>query len=165
MSTLTQTSPSRWMRFGRILVGVLLAAGAGPIGTTAAQTPERPPPLPAGQVWQCIRDGHKTFSDAPCGAGATIRQLNDVNVMDPDPRGSMPATRRVAYATYPAAYRDDQSPVDGAEAATAADPVYDIPGVGIVDAGQRGRRPQRLMRRPHRDPAAARAHAGHAAGH
>ena len=164
MSTLTRTSPSRWMGSDWTLAGVLLAAVAGPIATTAAQTPERTPPLPTGQVWQCIREGHKTFSDAPCGASATIRILSEVNVMDPDPRGPIHATRRVAYVAYPAAYRDDRSTVDGADAATAADPVYDIPGLGIVNAGPRGRRPQRLMRPPHRDRAAARAHSGHAAG-
>ena len=54
VNTLTQISSSRWMRFDWTLVGVLLAVGAGPISTTAAQTPVRTPPLPAGQVWLCI---------------------------------------------------------------------------------------------------------------
>jgi hypothetical protein len=42
-------------------------------------------PLPAGQVWQCVIDGERIFSDAPCGEHASIRQLRELNVMDAPP--------------------------------------------------------------------------------
>jgi hypothetical protein len=33
-------------------------------------------------VWQCVIDGGRVFSDAPCGEHASIRRLSDLNVMD-----------------------------------------------------------------------------------
>jgi hypothetical protein len=44
--------------------------------------------LPPGQVWQCVSDGERIFSDAPCGAHASIRQLRELNVMDAPPARS-----------------------------------------------------------------------------
>jgi hypothetical protein len=49
--------------------------------SVAAHTPAVTPPLPEGQVWQCLAAGQRIFSDSPCGAGASIRQLNPVNRM------------------------------------------------------------------------------------
>jgi hypothetical protein len=43
-------------------------------------------------------NGQKTFSDSPCGEGASIRQLNEVNRMDVTPVA--PVAR---YPVYPAA--------------------------------------------------------------
>jgi hypothetical protein len=53
------------------------------------------PPLPAGQVWQCVRNGVKTFSDSPCGKDASVRQLSEINRMD------APVRRDPAYPAYP----------------------------------------------------------------
>jgi hypothetical protein len=71
--------------------------GAADIPAPAAAAPPRAAQparlaLPPGQVWQCIVNGQKTFSDSPCGEGASIRQLNEVNRMDVTP---------VAPARYP----------------------------------------------------------------
>lgn len=44
--------------------------------------------LPPGQVWQCVIDGERIFSDAPCGEHASIRQLRELNVMDSPPAQS-----------------------------------------------------------------------------
>jgi len=67
-------------------VSVTVSANASP---TAKSVPSSvapaTPPLPEGQVWQCVIDGRRTFSDAPCGAGASIRQLNVINRMTPTP--------------------------------------------------------------------------------
>jgi hypothetical protein len=70
------------------------APAAAPPPLTAQ--PARPG-LPPGQVWQCIVNGQKTFSDSPCGEGASIRQLNEVNRMDVTPVA--PVAR---YPVYPA---------------------------------------------------------------
>lgn len=162
----------------------LLIAGALAAGTAAAQTsdhatlsPERAP-LPPGQVWQCVHDGRKTFSDVPCGNGATIRQLNDVNIMDPAPAERAPGyPPRVAYPE-PAPYRDAQSSDYGD--ASDTDPVYvtqQVIGVNAVQRAGRPSRPRPLERPPDRGhaaqttPAAPAAHVGaathpaHAASH
>ena len=43
--------------------------------------------LPPGQVWECTGNGQHVFSDKPCGAHASIRQLNALNTM---PAPAMP---------------------------------------------------------------------------
>jgi hypothetical protein len=57
----------------------LVAPGAMP----AVGTPRR--------VWECAVNGQKTFSDAPCGAASTVRELSPVNRMNPTP--APPPTR------------------------------------------------------------------------
>lgn len=51
----------------------LVASGAMP----TVGTPRR--------VWECAVNGQKTFSDAPCGVGSTVRELSPVNRMNPTP--------------------------------------------------------------------------------
>jgi hypothetical protein len=60
--------------------GAAIGGAHSPLSATDARTP-----LPPGQVWQCVIDGERIFSDAPCGAHASIRQLGELNVMDAPP--------------------------------------------------------------------------------
>jgi hypothetical protein len=81
---------------------------AAPIATpvpAAAGTPasaSAPPAasveLPAGEVWQCIVNGQKIFSDKRCGNGASVRQIGDLNVMD------VPAAPQAPYGVYRSGY-------------------------------------------------------------
>jgi hypothetical protein len=73
--------------------------GAATPAAPAVAGTERPQ-LPPGQVWQCVIDGQRVFSDSPCGAHASIRQLGDLNVMDAPP----PAPSRAYPYPYPPAY-------------------------------------------------------------
>jgi hypothetical protein len=57
--------------------GAAIGSAHSPQVAAAARTP-----LPPGQVWQCVIEGERIFSDAPCGAHASIRQLKELNVMD-----------------------------------------------------------------------------------
>jgi hypothetical protein len=41
--------------------------------------------LPPGQVWECVVNGQKIFSDSRCGESASIRQLGELNRMDATP--------------------------------------------------------------------------------
>jgi hypothetical protein len=78
--------------------GAVLSSAAAPPPARAASGGARAPqaatvartPLPAGQVWQCVIDGERIFSDAPCGEHASIRQLRELNVMDAPPPRSYP---------------------------------------------------------------------------
>jgi hypothetical protein len=57
-------------------------------------------PLAAGQVWQCVIDGQRIFSDAPCGEHASIRQLRELNVMDAPPVRGYAYTEPYAPSPY-----------------------------------------------------------------
>jgi len=128
------------------------------VRTLSAQSLSPPrPSLPAGQVWQCIRNGQRIFSDARCGDGATIRQLNDVNRMDAVPASRAPrhAPSPGAYAAYPAPYSDEQAPVD-------PDPGYATQTVTVVD---RLPRVARAREPHHHDPRLAPVRSAHTATH
>ena len=92
--------------------------------TAVAQAPRDAaaarPQLPSGQVWQCVIDGGRVFSDAPCGEHASIRRLSDLNVMDSPQQGD-------AYAY---SYAPMQAPA--AAPAPADDSGYaDYPGTDV----------------------------------
>src|SRR5271163_3306803 len=69
------------------------------------------PQLPPGQVWQCVIDGGRVFSDAPCGEHASIRRLSDLNVMDSPRQGDAYAysytPMHAAAATFAPAPAED----------------------------------------------------------
>jgi uncharacterized protein DUF4124 len=65
------------------------------VSPAAAVQPPGQPALPADQVWQCKVNGQRIFSDSPCGAGASIRQLSAVNGMD-----AAPPVHTYRYPTY-----------------------------------------------------------------
>jgi hypothetical protein len=48
------------------------------------------------RVWECVSNGQKTFSDAPCGVASTVRELSPVNRMN-----STPAPPPSNYANPP----------------------------------------------------------------
>jgi hypothetical protein len=112
-----------------------------PPSPSLPKEPTARPALPPGQVWQCEVDGKKTFSDSPCGASASIRQLNPVNGMDPAPR-----TPPWAYSSMDRGYApppDMQNTPDAAGDVDGADPVYLV--------NERARREHRpLHRHDHR---------------
>jgi len=90
------------------------AAGssAGPAASVARATPaaaaESAPASPApSQIWQCTVNGQKTFSDSPCGAGATLRQVSQVNRMDPTPAAHVPVYPQSPGVYYPPAPAED----------------------------------------------------------
>jgi hypothetical protein len=78
-------------------------------------------PLPPGQVWQCVIDGERIFSDAPCGEHASIRQLRELNVMDAPPPQSYAYTYPYAPLSAPApAFAP--APADDSDYADYSDP-------------------------------------------
>lgn len=121
--------------FGFLLLTTLTAAAAFGQSETVAK-PE--PALPAGQVWQCTVDGQKTFSDKRCGAGASIRQINDVNRMDPTP------VPRIHFYESGASYPARGAPEEDAGQPVSSDPIY----ATAVIVNRLGNRPR--PRHPHR---------------
>jgi hypothetical protein len=71
-----------------------------PEPSPAAQPAASPGPPPA-KIWQCTVNGQRIFSDSPCGPGASLRQLSEVNRMDPTPEPRNPI---YVYPSPPPAY-------------------------------------------------------------
>jgi hypothetical protein len=57
------------------------------------------PELPSGQVWECVLNGQRTFSDSPCGDRPAIRQLSELNLID-----SVASRTSPTYPPYPSGY-------------------------------------------------------------
>jgi hypothetical protein len=56
----------------------------------AAQAPAQPlapaePAVQSGQIWQCVTNGVKTFSNNPCGEKSTLLDVRAINTMNPTP--------------------------------------------------------------------------------
>jgi hypothetical protein len=66
------------------------------------------PLLPVGQVFECFANGQRIFSDAPCGAHSSIRQLAELNVMDSSPVA--PLERHYHAPPYPQSPTDQNAP-------------------------------------------------------
>jgi hypothetical protein len=117
---LTSTDePSRVAKAARSPVHITQPA-IEPVAPPAAIEPVSPPAtiapiqaVPTGQIWECVVNRQKTFSDSPCGADAAVHQLSVVNVMD-----AAPIRRTPAYPTYspypvdPAPYALDSTEQD-----------------------------------------------------
>jgi hypothetical protein len=95
---------------------------AAPSSVNPVPTTMRPASLPATvvpvpsqsptRIWQCASNGQKTFSDSPCGADASLRQLSAINRMD-----VAPASHVATYPVYSSLNYDPvpmyQSAADG----------------------------------------------------
>jgi hypothetical protein len=97
-----------------LLCGLLSVNHAFAVDVAAA--PAARAALPQGSVWECVLNGQRTFSDAPCGVRPVIRQLNPLNRMD--------SSAAVAYDSYDSdsvVDASDQSPADSADGYVSSD--------------------------------------------
>jgi hypothetical protein len=108
------------------------------------------PDVQAGQIWECMTKGVKTFSNNPCGEKSTLLDVGPVNTMSPAPvryaRAYAPDPRYAAgYPDQNAAAEDDDysdQPGDiGGNSYTI------VQGVGLVP-----RRRAENNHRPHYPP-------------
>jgi hypothetical protein len=71
----------------------------------AAQLQTVTPPLErSSQIWECVIDGQRTFSDKRCGEKPSVRKIGPINTMDPTPifRSNSSYERQSSYAAdYP----------------------------------------------------------------
>jgi hypothetical protein len=60
-----------------------------PVAATHADAPSPPLANQAspqnGQIWECMTNGQKTFSNNPCGAKSTVLDIGPVNTMEATP--------------------------------------------------------------------------------
>jgi hypothetical protein len=137
------------------------AAPAAPTPLTAAATPSPAAaavpvepsvePIPSGgHVWECTTNGQKTFSDNPCGAKSTLREISPINIMSsalarPPARAYGPQSN---YAPEPnnapePSYAPDNSDSGSQEYSNGAYPV-------LIGVPYRNRaRPDHTHRPPH----------------
>jgi len=115
--------------------------------------PNARPQLPTGQVWECNLNGQRVFSDTQCGAHATVRQLNDVNVLDSTAAYVRSTPRPYGYGAapdyYPQAVPASEPPPDDSY---AGDPIY----TQVIAVRDRPRRDRLAHHGNHPHPRAAR---------
>ena len=128
---------------------------SGPPSAPPSAQLSAPPPQPqtagepevqAGQIWECMTKGVKTFSNNPCGEKSTLLDVGPINTMPPAPthyaRASGPDPR------YAAGYPDQNAPADADDysdqnaADTDGNSYSTVLGVGLV--------PRRRAERNHR---------------
>jgi hypothetical protein len=133
---------------------------APPSALPSAQPSTPPPPqtavepdVRAGQIWECMTKGVKTFSNNPCGEKSTLLDVGPINTMPPAPthyaRAYGPDPR------YAAGYPDQSAPADADDdysdqsaADTDANSYSTVLGVGLVP-----RRRAEHRHRPYAPPA------------
>jgi hypothetical protein len=116
------------------------------------------PETPGGQIWVCVTNGVKTFSNNPCGEKSTQLDVGPINTMSAAP--AMHSVR--AYGPeprYAAGYADQGAPADADEypdqssADTGGNSYTIVQGVGLVAR----RHPEHSHRPPpHHNPAPVR---------
>jgi hypothetical protein len=114
--------------------------------------PTAQPPVEAGQIWECMSNGLKTFSNNPCGTNSTLVQVRAINTMHVPP----PVRYAQAYPTQPAyspqqgsspqyadqnSYSDEDSDSDQDAGYAAGNPAV-IGGFAVL--------PRRINQHPHR---------------
>lgn len=63
------------------VTALIAAAVPAPAAAPAPVEPLAPPVPSGGHVWECTTNGQKTFSDNPCGAKSTLREISPINIM------------------------------------------------------------------------------------
>jgi hypothetical protein len=110
------------------------------------------PDVQAGQIWECMTQGVKTFSNNPCGEKSTLLDVGPINTMrpaathSPRPYGSDPRYA-AGYPDQSASDDDDYS--DSYAPDTGGNSYTTVLGVGLV-----ARRHPEHSHRPYPPPAA-----------
>jgi hypothetical protein len=71
------------------------------------------PGVQSGQIWQCVTNGVKTFSNNPCGEKSSLLEVRAINTMNPTPvvryaRASGPEPRYTPAYAEQDAYADQE---------------------------------------------------------
>jgi hypothetical protein len=111
------------------------------------------PQLPPGQVWECVINGQRVFSDTQCGTRATVRQLAEMNVIDSTAAFARGTPRPYGYGPgpgyYPQAAPASEAPPDDSDVG-GGDPIY----TQVIVVHDRARRDQPARHGNHPHPRA-----------
>jgi hypothetical protein len=131
----------------------VLSAASGPEPEAAplpAQGHASAEPVPqTGQIWECMTNGVKTFSNNPCGEKSTLLEVRAINTMNPTPmvryaRAYAPESRNSPAYADPNSYSDQD--VYGEQGAAEAP----VNSYGIVQGF--AFLPRKRPEHPHRPP-------------
>jgi len=124
--------------------------------TIAPPQPADEPEVQAGQIWECVTKGVKTFSNNPCGEKSQLLEVRAINTMNPTPpiRYARAPTQAQYPHQYAPSYGDAGAPAESEEdyteqegADSGADSYTIVQGVAFLP---RRRPPQH--HHPHRPP-------------
>jgi hypothetical protein len=117
------------------------------------------PEMPGGQIWECVTNGVKTFSNNPCGEKSTQLDVGPINTMSAAAaihyvRAYAPEPRYAPGYTDQSARGDADEYPDESAAETGGNSYTIVQGVGFVPR----RRPEHHnpMPPPHHNPAPVR---------
>jgi hypothetical protein len=107
------------------------------------------PALQTGQIWECMTNGVKTFSNNPCGEKSTLLEVRAINTMNPTPvgryaRANGPEPRYSPGYTDQTASSDQDVYSEQGPAETGANSYAIVQGFAFL--------PRRRPEHPHRPP-------------
>jgi hypothetical protein len=107
------------------------------------------PALQTGQIWECMTNGVKTFSNNPCGEKSTLLVVRAINTMNPTPvvryaRANGPEPRYSPGYADQNNYSDQEVYGEQGPAETGANSYAIVPGFAFV--------PRKRPEHPHRPP-------------
>jgi hypothetical protein len=105
------------------------------------------PALQTGQIWQCMTNGVKTFSNNPCGEKSTLLEVRAINTMNPTPvryaRANGPEPR-YSPGSGQNDYSDQQVDSEQGPAETGPNSYAVVQGIAFL--------PRKRPEHPHRPP-------------
>jgi hypothetical protein len=107
------------------------------------------PALQAGQIWECMTNGVKTFSNNPCGEKSTLLEVRAINTMNPTPvvryaRANGPEPRYSPGYADQNSYSDQEVYGEQGPAETGVNSYAIVQGFAFV--------PRKRPEHPHRPP-------------
>jgi hypothetical protein len=125
------------------------------------------PALQTGQIWECMTNGVKTFSNNPCGEKSTLLEVRAINTMNPTPvvryaRANGPEPRYSPEDADQNNYSDQDVYGEQGPAETGVNSYAIVQGLAFLPR----KRPEHPHRPFHHDPGHNPGHnPGHSPGH
>jgi hypothetical protein len=132
-------------RLSMATVAIAVIVGSAYATPPATPQPAAVPAAPSSQIWECTTNGVRTFSDKPCGAKPTLRELNPINGMDATPLFP-PARSHQPQLDYPPEYSYPSAEDSYPATQESADSSYPV----LVAFPLNARRPLEHAHRPHK---------------
>jgi hypothetical protein len=107
------------------------------------------PALQTGQIWECMTNGVKTFSNNPCGEKSTLLEVRAINTMNPTPvvryaRAYAPEPRYSPGYADQSNYSDQEVYGEQGPAETGGNSYAIVQGLAFL--------PRKRPEHPHRPP-------------
>jgi hypothetical protein len=146
-ATLSAAAPAAPLAAAPVAVAPLMAQPAG-LSSAAPAPVAAESPASGAQIWECMSNGLKTFSNNPCGDKSSLVQVRPINTMSSTPlaRSARAYPAEPVYTQPYAQQNSDSDQDDGADQGSAnADNSYAVvQGFAYL--------PRKRREHPHRPP-------------